>query len=84
MQVKSLDDGRLLTTLVTLDDDPAKCAFLSPDGHYKGDPANMDKIREQLVYVVQTKDGQDTLTPAEFETKYGWKNDPAKVDAANK
>jgi hypothetical protein len=32
------------------------------------------------VYVAQTDDGrQETYTPAEFQKKYGWKNDPAKA-----
>lgn len=31
------------------------------------------------LYVVQTKKGQETLTPAEFEKRFGWKNDPSKV-----
>ncbi len=29
--------------------------------------------------MVQTKDGQQTLTPKQFEEKDGWKNDPSKV-----
>jgi hypothetical protein len=33
-----------------------------------------------LVYVVLTEDDEQiTLTPAEFEQRYGWKNDPSKV-----
>jgi hypothetical protein len=26
-----------------------------------------------------TDGGQETLTPAEFEKKYGWKNDPERA-----
>jgi WD40 repeat protein len=39
-------------------------------------------VENQLVYVVQTDKGQDTLTPAEFAKKYGWKNDPNRVSLA--
>ncbi len=49
---------------------------LSPDGHFAGTP----QIERQLVIVVLTDDGrQEMLTPAEFEQKYGWKNDPDKA-----
>ncbi len=48
---------------------------VSPDGHYAGSP----KIDQHLVYVVQTDAGQETLTPTQFAEKYGWRNDPAKV-----
>jgi len=34
---------------------------------------------KNLVYVVQTTTGQETLTTDEFPKKYGWKNDPAKA-----
>lgn len=47
----------------------------NPEGHYR----NPEQGQAEVVYVVQTKDGQETLTPAEFEKKYGWKNDPDKV-----
>lgn len=48
---------------------------LSPEGHYLVSPG----IEKDLVYVVQTDAGQDTLTPAEFSQRYGWKNDPERV-----
>ena len=53
-RLRSLDDGRLLTTVVTLSDDPQYCAFLSPDGHWRGKP----ELADQFVYVVQTPDGR--------------------------
>ena len=35
---------------------------------------------EDLVYVALTDAGEQiTLSPEEFEKKYGWKNDPAKA-----
>ena len=48
---------------------------ISPDGHYRGSPG----VEDKLVYVVQKEDAQEMLSPQEFATKYGWKNDPAKV-----
>jgi hypothetical protein len=36
-----------------------------------------------LRYVVQTPNGRETLTPAGFERKYGWKNYPDKVHLTN-
>ncbi len=52
-----------------------------PDGHFRGTPG----AEKELVCVVLTEDGhQETLPPAEFEQKYGWKNDPDKVRLAAK
>jgi WD40 repeat protein len=48
---------------------------VGPDGHYGGSV----RIERQLVYVVQTEQGQETLSPEEFTKRYGWKNDPEKV-----
>ncbi|NQT40344.1 MAG: hypothetical protein HQ581_22815, partial [Planctomycetes bacterium] len=50
-------------------------AVISPEGHFTGSPG----VEKELVYVVQTEEGQETLSPEEFEQKYGWKNDPAKA-----
>ena len=49
--------------------------MISPDGHFTGSPG----VEEELVYLVQTDEGQETLSPAELEEKYGWKNDPSTV-----
>jgi len=54
---------------------------IRPDGHYRGDA----KVEDAIVMVVQKEDGStETLPPAEFEQKYGWKNDPAKVRLIDK
>lgn len=45
------------------------------NGFYAGSP----QVERLLVYVVQTEQGQETLTPNAFEKKYGWKNDPSRV-----
>jgi WD40 repeat protein len=63
---------------------PDRHLTISPEGHYRGSP----DIEKEIVYVALTEDGrQETLTPAEFAAKFGWKNDPDKAsladDAAN-
>jgi WD40 repeat protein len=66
--------GELKSILIPLDDD--RHCILSPEGHFTGTP----QIERQLVIVVLTDDGrQETLSPAEFEQKYGWRNEPEKV-----
>jgi WD40 repeat protein len=66
--------GRPQGVLVPLGED--KALALSPDGHYRGTPLRFER---EIVYVAQTDQGQETLTPEEFAKKYGWKNDPARV-----
>lgn len=49
---------------------------VAPEGLFTGSP----QIERQLVVVVITEDGrQETLTPAGFEQKYRWKNEPDKA-----
>jgi WD40 repeat protein len=67
------ESGQLRRLVLALDNLPALA--LSPDGHYRG----AGDVNEELVYIVQTEDGQETLTPEEFASKYGWKNDPMRV-----
>jgi len=71
------DDGRPLNTLLTLG--KGRYAVISPDGHFRGSPG----IEKELLYVAQTDEGQQTLTPAEFAAKHGWKNDPSRVSSQN-
>ncbi len=68
-----VDDGKPQGTLVALRDQQA--LMLTPDGHYGATPL----AEPMLVYVVQTDQGQETLTPEEFSKRYGWKNDPGRV-----
>jgi hypothetical protein len=65
--------GQLHATLLALSE--SRGVALTSDGHYRGLP----RVERELVYVVETDAGQETLTPEEFERKYGWKNDPDKV-----
>jgi WD40 repeat protein len=48
---------------------------VSVDGHFNG-PATLG---EELVYVVETDKGQETLAPEEFARRFGWKNDPGRA-----
>ena len=70
--------GRPIAVLVPLADKTG--LSVSAAGHYRGTPPQA--VARQLVYVVDTGRGQETLTPAEFEKKYGWKNDPEQVRLA--
>jgi WD40 repeat protein len=73
LQLWETKTGRPRGTLVPLREE--QYLAVSPDGHYRGPR----RIERELVYVVQTDQGQDTLTPEEFAQKYGWKNDPDRV-----
>jgi WD40 repeat protein len=75
IQLRSLEDGRHLCTLLVLRDD--QYAFITPEGHWAGTPG----IEKELVYVVQTNEQQEVLTPEEFAKRFGWKNNPDKAMA---
>ena len=36
-----------------------------------------------MIYIVETANGQETFSPAEFADRYGWKNDPAQIGLAS-
>ncbi len=72
-QIWDTEKGELQGTVLLLRDNAY--IRLSPSGHYRGSP----HVERMLVYVVQTDQGQETLTPEEFSKKYGWKNDPEKA-----
>lgn len=75
LRLWNLEDGQYLRTLLTLRD--RQYAAISREGHFSGSP----DVQLEFVYVVQTDEGQQTLTPAEFSERYGWKNDPANVQS---
>jgi hypothetical protein len=68
-------DGTPHAALLTLRDN--NTLAVSAAGHYRGTPQRA--VDREVVYVVQTDRGQETLIPAEMERKYGWKNDPSQV-----
>ena len=67
------EHGRPLGVIVSLSD-PNELV-VSAEGHYRGTPG----VEDEFVYVVQTEKSQETLTPQEFATRYGWKNDAESV-----
>ena len=74
IRLRSLDNNRPLRTIVALRD--SQYAVVSPDGHYRGPPG----VEDELVYVVQTDQGQETLTPEDFSNNYHRTNDPKRLD----
>ncbi len=69
-----IESGDRLATWLSLN--AGKNMMISPGGHWRG-PKEVDN---EIVYVVETIDGQETLTPAQMRDKYGWINDPSKVE----
>ena len=61
----------------------AKGVTINAEGHYRGSQAGNSSrglsVEKQIVYVVQTNDSQQTLTPQEFARKYKRQNDPSWV-----
>jgi WD40 repeat protein len=55
--------------------EPEYVVYLSTDGLWKVDPQK----EVDLIYVAQTDEGQVTLSPDEFASRFRWKNNPAKV-----
>jgi WD40 repeat protein/serine/threonine protein kinase len=75
VQIWESETGQLRGTLLTVQGKPEQYLAVSADGHFRV----TGEAGQQLVYVVQTAGGQETLTPAEFQRKHGWTNDPDKV-----
>jgi len=48
---------------------------INREGDYRGPPG----IAENLLYVASTERGQETLTPADFKSRFGWVNEPWQV-----
>ena len=44
-----------------------------------GDTRHSPCVERNLVHIVETDAGQETLAPEAFAAKYGWKNDPERV-----
>lgn len=68
----SADDGVLRASILA---DPGGLAMITADGQWRIDP---DKPCN-LVFVVQTADGQLTLKPDEFAERFRMRNNPARV-----
>ncbi|MHC4496198.1 MAG: WD40 domain-containing protein, partial [Planctomycetota bacterium] len=48
---------------------------INREGDYRGSPG----IAEHLIYIVSTEQGQETMTPADFKSRFGWVNEPWQV-----
>jgi WD40 repeat protein len=72
LRVWDVATGQALGTVAVLRQDEL---VVGPDGSYRA-PAVLDA---ELVYVVETERGQETLPPPAFTRTYGWTNDPDRV-----
>jgi WD40 repeat protein len=68
----SAQNGRIQSTLFL---DKGQLSWVATEGHYR--VAN--EAETELVAVVFTGRGMDTLSLKEFATRYGWKNNPARA-----
>ena len=75
VRLRSLEDGRLVRSLVSLS--AGAYVAVGPRGHYRASP----ETEAELVYVVQTGAGQQMLSPEQFAEEHGWKNDPELVQS---
>jgi WD40 repeat protein len=67
-------DGQPLGVLLPVG--PFAQLAVRADGHYRGNA----RVDREIMIVVQRRDGtSETLTPAEFEQRYGWHNDMERV-----
>ena len=73
MRLHDTQSGRASATWVVLRD--RRWLANNSDGHYCGSPG----VEDDLAYVVQTDQGQETLTAEQFSSRYGWKNNPEKA-----
>lgn len=48
---------------------------ISRGGDYRGPPG----VAEHLLYIAATERGRETLTPANFQSRFGWVNEPWQV-----
>src|SRR5260370_29703578 len=64
--------GQIQMTLIA---DVEQLSVISAEGHYRV----ASEKETELVFVVLTKTGMDTLSPAAFAKEYAWKNNPASA-----
>jgi len=81
LQIWEVEGRRLLGNLSLLRAGPPRFFLaVTEEGHYRA-PKHAGG---HLVYVADTKRGQETLSPAEFAKRFGWKNDPERVRLTGK
>ena len=64
--------GTLRGTMIS---DGKQIVSVSTEGHFKIAP----DLESELIYVIQTDKSQDILDLKAFQTKFGWRNNPAAV-----
>lgn len=69
------DDFEDCVVLLPLWGSPGPGMAIARGGDYRGPPG----ISDNIVYVVNSADGQTTLRPAEFESHHGWVNESWQV-----
>lgn len=75
------NDRELGTLSILANGEQHAAVFVDSSGHYQV----AGKMGDEMVYTVLKTDGtQQTLTSSEFETQYGWTNDPSKVRLIDK
>jgi WD40 repeat protein len=67
------DTGRAGGALVLLNE--SEWLAIGPEGHYRSG----SKPPRDLVYVVQTAEGQETLSADQFAKEFQWQNDPERA-----
>lgn len=73
VRIYETESGELLISFLALG---AEGWFaISPNGHHAGQP----DATNAFVYVIETENGQITLTEDSFRDRFGWSNDPAKL-----
>jgi WD40 repeat protein len=80
VQIWETSSGQLKGTFLRLHGEPEQYLAIAADGHYRISGEGW----RHIVHVVQTKSGQQILSPEDFEKQYSWKNDPAKVRLISK
>jgi WD40 repeat protein len=77
VRVFDLSTGQLRGSIIP---DGKQVAVVSTTGHYRV----ADEVACELVYVVQTAKGQETLKPGEFATRFRFANKPTAVGVIDK
>jgi eukaryotic-like serine/threonine-protein kinase len=76
VRFRQIDDNRPHAALVLLRRAQTSLALtVTPEGHYH----SSQQLEAELMYVVQTEQGQQLLSPTQFSLAYDWKNDPHAV-----
>lgn len=78
--IRSLDarDGEVAGSLFWFNRTGSEMRYTAID--HTGNYVAVGNADAELVYVVQTAEGQQTLLPWEFQERFDWRNDPTRVN----